>query len=345
MKKMIFAATAIAAAFASCTEHNENSVNPDVLSGDGRPQVQITLGADDATRAFFDETATAEPWENELTRLEVSAFDQSGNLIARRLLTTREVEAKSARISLPHSATGTTCSFYVIANLSYSQPGSFQGFDNLILTDSESNNGTFEEVTAGHKREAGFVMTGKATATIVGGDSYTRINVPLRRVVAKVALRTSVDEAAFSTATAGGKVTITSARVHKTLARTYLFAEEGRYDTSDNSYQFTQASTANGNHFDNLFYIYENGPRPTGERVAITLSGYFDADGNAATVDDRTDVEYNLELGGSGDGAIRRNGYYRVNAVIEGLPGDGVAMNCLVAGWETPENQNVVLGN
>lgn len=83
MKKILFAAAAMAAAlFASCDKADETTdpVIPEAANG---ARIAITLtGADDAdTRAFFDSSAKAETWESSLSTLSVFAFDDADNLI------------------------------------------------------------------------------------------------------------------------------------------------------------------------------------------------------------------------------------------------------------------------
>ena len=118
MKKILFAAAALAAAlFASCDKTDEtlDSALPETVDG---ARIAITLtGADDAEpRAFFDSSAKAETWEKSLSSLSVFAFDKGGALILRRDFTPAELTAKSATFALPKSSAGTECSFYAVAN-------------------------------------------------------------------------------------------------------------------------------------------------------------------------------------------------------------------------------------
>ena len=92
MKKILFAATALAAAlFASCDKDND-TINPALPETSDGARIAITLtGADEAdTRAFFDASAKAESWESSLSSLSVFAFDNSGALIIRRDFTSSE---------------------------------------------------------------------------------------------------------------------------------------------------------------------------------------------------------------------------------------------------------------
>jgi hypothetical protein len=260
-------------------------------------------------------------------------------------MTMDEIDRKSARISLPHSVAGTACSIYVVGNHTGSGWGSTPAeLDNLRLNYLGSTNGTFEVLTRGAREMTSFIMTGKTTVTIAGKDSYTPVNVALRRMTAKVAVRTTVDNA-FKTKMNGGNLVITSARIHNVPQQTYAFYRADFAGTPvEKSYVFTQEPGVNGEFYENLFYIHESGPAAAGDRVKLTLSGYFDTDGDPATTDDRTDAIYHVEINGSGGGEIKRNGYYRVNVLLKGLPGDGAVVTCTTADWEAPVTQNSSAG-
>ena len=55
-------------------------------------------------------------------------------------------------------------------------------------------------------------------------------------------------------------------------------------------------------------------------------------------------MTYSVELDGKTGGQIERNGYYKVNAVLNGLVGNNVSVTVSVADWETPVTQSVNLG-
>lgn len=346
MKKVFFfASLVVSTILASCSNSTEliapetGGTNPD------GPKVHLTLGSKDPqSRVFFDNTATAETWENEITTLAVYAFDNSGKFVIKRTLTSSEVSAKSAQFALPNSTAGTSCSFYVVANTDYGNVATSSVMD--ALTESvtlDEYNGTFSQTAQARKRTAGFVMTGKTTATVTAAGSSTTVSVAIKRTVAKIAVRTRMD-ASFATAYNGGGITINSVKLSKASASSNSF-----YKTPPASrtslYEFTQTAQKNGSNFDGLVYAYENGALAAGSRVMLTLSGYFDADNNALTTTDRSNVEYTIELTGASGGEIKRNGYYRVDAVIKGLSGDAVGVNISVANWETPVTQTVNLGN
>ena len=167
MKKILFAATALAAAlFASCDKETETMTPLQPGTADGA-QVTITLsGADAETRAFFDTTAKAESWESSLSSLSVFAFDNGGGLIIRRDFTSSELASKSATFSLPKSAAGTECSFYAVANYDASSAKTRTALTALVEKSAADYNGTFVEVSTAAKRSGGFVMSGSTSKTI-----------------------------------------------------------------------------------------------------------------------------------------------------------------------------------
>jgi 2C-methyl-D-erythritol 2,4-cyclodiphosphate synthase len=347
MKKTILFVASVAATVlaASCSKNTDTFV-PQTGNTDA-PQVCLTLGADGAdgaTRAFFDNTATAETWESEIKTLTVYAFDSAGKLIVKRSLSASEVAAKSASFALPNSAAGTNCSFYVVANADYGDVATTSAMDALMESATPGDyNGTFAEVATGRKRTAGFVMTGITTTKVATQGSSTTVSVALKRTVAKIAVRTKMD-AAFSATYGNGTITINSVKVSKASSLSNSFYKTS-YPSRSSLYEFTQTPQKSGSNFDGLVYLYENGTLTAGNRVMLTLAGYFDTDGNDSTTTDRSAVEYTMELTGAGNGEIKRNGYYRVDATIKGLSGDAVGVNISVAGWETPVTQTINLGN
>lgn len=340
MKKLILGMMAVAALFVSCNDTNSND---EIQPSESGINVVLTLGSENITRAFFDQTAAAEPWENEITTLCVYAFDQSGNSVIKRNLTSAEIAAKSVRFALPKSTAGTSCSFYIVANTDYGTVATAAAMDarSEAIALSEYN-GAASTVMSGRTREAGFVMTGKTNATIAPSGSSTNVAVTLKRLVAKVAVKTTLSDD-FKNNYNGGSVVITSAEISRANAVSYSFPQTPSAKTS--MYTHTQQSNPANNSYGNLFYIYGNNVLASdNDKVLLTLNGYFDADGNEATTGDRSDVQYKVLMDGNGRGEIKANGYYRIEANIKGLSGDGVTLTFTVANWETPVTQNVELG-
>jgi hypothetical protein len=347
MTKTFFAMMAVAATLASCSKNTEIDT-PEVIHPDG-PQVRLTLGGEDAasnpaTRTFFDDKAAAETWENHINTLTLYAFKNSGEILLKHSLSAAEVSSKSATFSLPNSVAGTDCSFYVVANADYGDVTTATELDALTeKVQLEEYNGAYHETATSRKRMAGFVMTGKSITKIATKGSPTTVSVILKRTVAKIALRVKVD-AAFGSNNGGGTITINSVKLSKASSESNSFYKTN-FAPRTSLYTFTQTPKIIGGYFNGCFYVYENLSLAAGDRVTLMLTGYFDADNNAATTDDRTDVKYTFELSGTGSGGIFRNGYYRVDATIKGLAGDGVATNITAANWETPVTQTINLGN
>ena len=342
MKKILFAATALAAAlFASCDKNDEtiNSVIPEAADG---ARIAITLiGAGDTeTRAFFDTTAKAESWESSLSSLSVFAFDNSGALIIRRDFTSSELASKSATFALPKSAAGTECSFYAVANYDASSAKTRAALTVLVEKSAADYNGTFAEVSSAAKRSGGFVMSGSTSKTIGAVNSTTSVGITLKRTVAKVALQTTIDPS-FADKYAG-ELTINSVKLSKAASQSSVVA--GTPTPGAMSYTHTQTLAAASGKYNALFYCFENGSLTAGNRVLLEINATYDLDGNGSTTDDRSEVTYSIELTGKAAGEILRNGYYRVAANITGLVGQECAVSVTVADWETPVTQKVELG-
>lgn len=343
MKKFFFAAIAMTVMLASCSKNAENLSTVEPVDG---PQVYVTLQAENQSRAFFDNTATAEAWEKSINSLDLYVFDKNGNIVLKRKLSSSEINAKSARFALPNSTAGTQCSFYVVANADCGEAITVSALDNALESAVLGDyNGTFAQVSTASKRTGGFVMTGKTNQAIATAGSSTTVGVTLKRVVAKISVRAKLSSD-FSQNYNGGKIIITGATISQANSKSYYFANVNGPLEKSTFFSFTQPSQNTSDNFDNLFYIYENGVESTEkDRVKIVLKGYFDADGNLATTHDQIEVEYPIYLSGASNGEIRRNGYYRVDATIKGLSGDGLVVNFSVAEWETPVTQNIELGS
>lgn len=343
MKKLFIATMAAAAVFASCSDNGINVIEP---IGADSPQVHLTLGTDAATRVFFDNSATAETWESEVTMLSVYIFNNAGNFILKRTLTPAEIANLSARILLPNSTTGTECSFYVVANDDYGSVATTAEMDVLRERATlDEYNGTFAQTAQGRKRSAGFVMTGKTTATIAAAGTTTSVSLSLKRTVAKIAVRTTIDPS-LSAMYGGGTVIINSVTISKARGVSHSF-QKPVFAIGPSLYKHTQTPQTTGSNFDALFYVYETAAPAEGNRVMLTLTGYFDADNNPSTTNDRIDVEYTVDISGFGNGAIWRNGYYRINVVITRLSDDGTSglmMDISVANWENSVTQTAYLG-
>ena len=342
MKKILFAAAAMAAAlFASCDKNDEtiNSVIPEAADG---ARIAITLiGAGDTeTRAFFDTTAKAEAWESSLSTLSVFAFDKGGTLIVRRDFTAAELASKSATFALPKSTAGTECLFYAVANYDASSAKTRAALTALVENSAVTYNGTFAEVSTKAKRSGGFVMSGSVTKTVGAVNTTTSVGITLKRTVAKVAVQTTVDPSFANKYS--GTLAINSVKLSKAASQSLVVA--GTPTPGAMTFSHTQTPAAASGKCNALFYCFENGALAAGSRVLLEINATYDPDGNASTPDDRSEVTYSIELTGKAAGEILRNGYYRIAANITGLVGQDCAVTITVADWETPVTQNVELG-
>lgn len=342
MKKILFAAAAMAAALSASCDKADETTDPAIPATANGARIAITLtGADDAdTRAFFDSSAKAETWESSLSTLSVFAFDNGGRLIIRRDFTSVELAAKSATFSLPKSAAGIECSFYAVANYDASTAKTKSALTALVENSAATYNGTFAEVSTAAKRSGGFVMSGSTTKTVGAVNTTTNVGITLKRTVAKIALQTTID-AAFSEKY-NGTLSINSVKLSKAASQSSVIA--GTPTPGAMTFSHTQTPASASDKYNSLFYIYENGTLAAGSRVLVEINATYDMDGSASTTDDRSEVTYSVELSGKATGEIQRNGYYRIVANITGLVGQDCVVSVTVADWETPVTQNVDLG-
>ena len=328
MKKILFAAAAIAALFASCDKNDEtiNSVIPEAADG-ARIAITLTGASDTETRAFFDTTAKAEAWESSLSSLSVFAFDKGGTLIVRRDFSSAELASKSATFALPKSTAGTECSFYAVANYDASSAKTRAALTALVENSAATYNGTFAEVST-------------AAKTVGAVNTTTSVGITLKRTVAKVAVQTTVDPSFANKYS--GTLAINSVKLSKAASQSLVVA--GTPTPGTMTFSHMQTPAAASENYNALFYCFENGALAVGNRVLLEINATYDSDGSASTPDDRSEVTYSIELTGKATGEILRNGYYRLAANITGLVGQDCAVTVTVADWETPVTQNVELG-
>ena len=342
MKKILFAAAAIAAAlFASC-DKTDDTLDPALPETSDGARIAITLiGAGDTeTRAFFDTTAKAEAWESSLSTLSVFAFDKGGTLIVRRDFTSTEFASKSATFALPKSTAGTECLFYAVANYDVSSAKTRTALTALVENSAAAYNGTFAEVSTAAKRSGGFVMSGFATKTVGAVNTTTSVGITLKRTVAKVAVQTTVDPSFANKYS--GTLTINSVKLSKAASQSLVVA--GTPTPGAMTFSHTQTPASASGKMNSLFYIFENEALAESSRVLLEIEATYDLDGEDTTTDDRSEVTYSIELTGKAAGEILRNGYYRIAANITGLVGQDCAVTVTVTDWEMSVTQNVELG-
>lgn len=342
MKKILFAAAAMAAALFTSCDKTDDTIDPATPEISDTARITITLtGADAAdTRAFFDASAKAEAWESSLSSLSVFAFDKGGTLIVRRDFTSAELASKSATFALPKSTAGTECLFYAVANYDASLAKTCAALTTLVENSVVAYNGTFAEVSTAAKRSGGFVMSGSTTKTVGTVNTTTNIGITLKRTVAKIAFQAAVDPSFADKYS--GSLTVNSVKLSKAASQSLVVA--GTPTPGAMTFSHTQTPASASGKYNALFYCFENGSLTAGNRVLLEINATYDLDGNASTTDDRSEVTYSVELTGKTAGEILRNGYYRIAANITGLVGQDCVVSVTVADWETPVTQNVDLG-
>lgn len=339
MKKVLILAAMAAMTMISCSKEEDSFYSNQTQPVNGTA-VCLTFADTPSSRAFFGSTAAAETWEKTLSSLTVYIFGQKGDLITQRAFTADELSAKSATFALPHSAAGTTCDFYAVANLSLTGVTDKAALLAKLETSAADYNGTFAEVSTKSKRSGGFVMSASATKAVAEGET-TEVTMTLRRTVAKIALQTSVD--ADFASKYSGTITITSVKLSRAASQTPVIAPDSPTPGAM-TFTHTQAASATEGNYNSLFYVFENGALAEDNRLLLEITAQYDADGSSSTTADRSQIVYSVPVTGKAGGAVDRNGYYRIDATIKGLVGSQVELTIEVADWEIPVTQNIELG-
>lgn len=309
MKKILWAALAAITALTSCDKAE--------LPGPQDYDVYVTVtcgitAEDPATRSFFDNNATPEPWETEIRSATIFGYTQSGHMVLRHEMTPVELVAGKATLRLLKA----TYDFYVVAN--YDVTEDVYGRSKLLAymeREIEQYNGTAAQVFNASKRAGGFVMTGQMMG--VDPTQVQSFLCNLKRTITKIALRVTVAPT-LSAAYPNGKLRLDNACMTGMATAATLFST---YSEIRTTIRLNQAPAPSGdNIWENLFYAYWNTPLQASEYPVVTLTGVFDRDGNFATITDQQAVTYKVTLNPEGDGSIRRNGYYRIEARINQLP-------------------------
>lgn len=302
--------------------------------------VCLTFTDAPASRASLNSTAAAETWEKSLTSLTVYVFNSQGNLVAQRSFTSEELVDKSATFALPHSAAGTTCDFYAVANLSLTGVTTKSALLSKVEASAADYNGTFAEVSTKAKRAGGFVMSASASKSIAEG-STTDVAMALRRTVAKLSVQTTID-AAFAEKYSG-TITVTGVKLSKAASQSPVIAP-ATPSPGAMSYTHTRPPPPRGQIRQPVLRLRKRRSCRGQPRVQLEITASYDADGSTSTTSDRTEIVYTVPVTGKAGGAIVRNGYYRIEAAITGLAGSEVGLTITVADWESPVTQQIDLG-
>lgn len=336
MKKQIALMLSAALAMTACSKSSADAWNPP-YDGNG---VEITFAEGSPSRAFFDDTATAEEWEKTLTSLKILVYDKDGNFVVSRSLSDDELEARKTFISLPKRLSGTSCTFAAVANSTAPDSRTLAGLDAALEKEPSSYNGTFATVASSSARSSGFAMSGKAVKTVESEGVKTSVSITLARLTAKIAVRTAIADAFGEKYP--GVLSITGIELVNGSSQA-LVMPSATENEGAHTFSFTQVPGQSGQQLQSLFYAYPCGARESADRVTLLLKGKYDPDGSTSTTSDQIDVRYEVRIGDSA-GAVARNGYYRVDLTIVGLEGEKCEAEITVSDWETPVTQTVSLG-
>lgn len=338
MKKLFLAAVLTATLTAACSK-NESEGTSSGKSHEEGAKIEIAFAPPAVSRAFGN--GETQEWEKQVFAATVFVFSDTGNIKFRRELTTSEIaNATTAPIhlSLPGFAAGASTIVAVVANRTVPQSiVTVEQLQRLEESDFAAYNGAFADVAARALRPGGFVMMGTATPVIA--DGTTQVAITLERVVAKIEISTAVTPT-FNARYAPATILVEKATMINIMNYSCLFPS---FDNSRTLRTSCEQATVQGQ---NLFYLFSNRRSSAADNhCKIHISAKYDADGNPATTTDQSPVEYDVTINDRAEGEIRWNGAYKINANINGLTGNDVAMTFVVTSWETLVTQNVELGN
>lgn len=337
MKKILLAIVCIAS-LASCSKDEVSEI--DNNESDKKVSISLSDGSQSMTKSFMSSDATAEIWEKQLSSLVVYVFNSTGEYLIKKTYTSSELSSKSSVFVLPGIKAGDTCEFYAVANIDLPTVLSKQELLDKIETQASNYNGTFSSVNTRAIRSGGFVMSG-SMSKIIASSGVTSVNILIKRTVSKVALETIIADA-FNQEYPG-LLKINSVTILKAASQTSII-ETPSNNQGVLDYTHTQVPNLSSNKYQNLFYIFSNASTTVGKGVILEINATYDADGDISTTSDVSTMVYKIELTGSASRQIKRNGYYRVTATINGLLGVDPSVTISVDNWETPVTQSITFG-
>lgn len=340
MKKLFFVTAIAVALLTSCSVMRES---PCPQPANDSAEVRINFdkaGGKFDTRAFFDNTLEAEPWEKEIKSANVYVYDNTGSIVMHKVFSASDINSLSTSFILPQRVMGTECTFYAIANLlNYSV---YETENNLLSSCREIvsnyNWGDFDHVVTGERASRGLPMSASKKVFVQPQGTPTNITLVLKRSLAKVALKVNVDEK-FSARYFGGKIKINSTQVVNTVDRIDV-PEKPQVPAYPLTYSVTQTSKDLSGDYGNIFYLGENPPLDEKDRIILRIKATFDQDGNFTFTDDQIPFQWDIMFNGTGNGEIRRNGYYRITAQINSIDALDNIKTLITAGeWDVPVSQ------
>lgn len=334
--KTLFFATAIATALLVSCSVEQEIPTPQPQGA----EVLITFdktGGDFNTRAFFDNTIQAEPHEKLINRATLYVCNSAGEVVMRKDFSSTDITSLSTSMVLPKGLVGQECTFYAVANHSISK--TFISETDLLTRTSEHisnyNSEEFDRVNSGTRFFGGLPMSASKKVVVQPQGTPTNVSFLLKRSLAKVAVMVSVDEN-FSTRHHGGTIRVTSVQLINTAEKAMVVASYPPQPLEAMT-SFSQTSYPIGASFGNLFYVGENPPTDEDGKVIMRISAIFDQNPYDASSNDQIPVSWDVKIEGSGNGEIRRNGYYRIQARIEGIDALRDIHSLIESGeWEVP---------
>ncbi len=344
MKRFFLITAASLLFFWACSEE-ENTLTIDENPAGTPIALSFVSGDTPDTRAFGTNEATTA--EKAVKSGKLFIF-KSGSKVFEKNLTSTELSSLGSQplvFTVPGLTASTAYDYYIILNNGDVSAANLAALQALTQNDIASYNGAWSslnDAATEPNRSGGFVMTGTTSATT--GTDLTQpqnINITVKRITAKIDVNTVIDNTVFGSGNKyGGTITIDSAVISKTQGSSVLLA--GTPPTTAGTLtlakQVPNAATTNSN-YQNRFYLFEDGALDAGDRVTLTLYGTYTNNGVAAP------VSYFVELTGTGNGSIIRNGSYKVTANIIGLSGTSVSVTITLSDWETIVNQTANLGS
>lgn len=340
MKKLFISALA-AIVLCSCAKEDAPVILPE---HEGIPVNILFAGAGSSydTRAVFDDTAEAEPWEKKINTLTLCAYNANGDLVMFKEVSQREIDNMVGELYLPQTVAGTECSIMAAANIEIDRTKikSLTYLRDAVQNDEGAcYNGTIEEVTTGKKPNEGFAMSGTTTIKVNADGTTNNAVITLKRIVAKIAVQLDMADD-FPDRYNGAQVMAHAIYINNICSASHVFSVSNPENFRRNN-SWLQYGSISGCKSLNLFYAFEQPAQKPGEESYLEVYLSFDADGNWDTIYDRIVKTVSIPIMGSGNGKIQRNAYYRLHGIIRDFDALELKTSIQVAEWETPETQDL----
>ena len=286
-------------------------------------------------------TVQARDFENKLNSLELLVFNDEGKKVISRKVEKDEIDAGEFSIGVSKSMAQRQCTIYAIANSKDVDATLKDEMDALVEDDFASYQGNYDMVLAKALRPRGFSMSDRQEITLCKTGEVTYVNLSLRRTVARIELRLQVSEAFASKYP--GKITPKKAEFGNGAVKSFLIKSEVPFASAFNA-SHTQFCGISEGQWNNLFYAYERSDTTPETLPYIKIYADYDNDGNSQTEDDISQMEYKLLLGENGQGIIKRNTTYAIDASITGLEGDELLCDIQIAQWDEAPKEELEIG-